>query len=183
MTLQRTGSFWRFSVQAALVFAIFSIAGCAGVTRTTAPNDAEIEGVSISNAWAGRLSLQVQSPSEGVPIQSFAASFELKGTPERGELTLISPLGSVLGVMRWTPDEAVLDAGNGKLQRYLSMESFLTETTGAAIPMTALFGWLRGQTTPVAGWTADLSRHGDGRVTARRHDPAPQADLRLVLDQ
>ena len=47
--------------------------------------------------WSGRLSLQVHSE----PAQSFAASFELKGQPGQGELKLISPLGSVLGVLRW----------------------------------------------------------------------------------
>ena len=178
-----TGISWRVRLQTAVIFATFLVASCASNTRTTALNDAKNEVMSAQNAWTGRLSLQVQSPSESIPAQSFAASFELRGEPERGELTLISPLGSVLGVMRWTPDEAVLDTGNGKRQRYLSVESFLTETTGAAVPMAALFGWLRGQTTPVAGWTADLSRHREGRVTARRNDPAPQADLRLVLDQ
>ena len=166
-----------------LAVATILVAGCTSKTLTTAPNDVKNEVVSTQTAWAGRLSLQVQSPSEGVLAQSFAASFELSGQPERGELRLISPLGSVLGVMRWTPDEAVLDTGNGKLQRYPSVELFLAETTGAAVPMAALFGWLHGQDTGAAGWTADLSRHSDGRIAARRYAPAPQADLRLVLDQ
>ena len=181
--MQRMGIFYRISMQTMLVIDTILVASCASSTRTTAPNDAKNEVVSTQTAWAGRLSLQVQSPSENVAAQSFAASFELKGQPESGELTLISPLGSILGVMRWTPDEAVFDAGNGKLQRYLSVESFLAETTGAAVPMAALFGWLRGQDTGAAGWTVDLSRHSDGRIAARRNSPAPQADLRLVLDQ
>ena len=181
--MQRMGIFYRISMQTMLVIATILVASCASSSRTTALNDAKNEVVSTQTAWAGRLSLQVQSPSESVAAQSFAASFELKGQPESGELTLFSPLGSILGVMRWTPDEAVFDAGNGKLQRYLSVESFLAETTGAAVPMAALFGWLRGQDTGAAGWTVDLSRHSDGRIAARRNSPAPQADLRLVLDQ
>ena len=146
-------------------------------------NDSKSLEAARPTAWAGRISLQVQSPSEGVAAQSFAASFELKGQPDSGELTLISPLGSVLGVMRWTPDDAVLDSGNGKLQRYASVESFLAQTTGAAVPMTALFGWLRGTDEQVAGWNADLSRYREGRISARRVEPAPQADLRLMLDR
>jgi outer membrane lipoprotein LolB len=35
----------------------------------------------------------------------------------------------------------------------------------------------------VAGWNADLSRFSEGRIAARRVEPAPQADLRLVLDR
>jgi outer membrane lipoprotein LolB len=57
--------------------------------------------------------------SKASTAQSFSASFELKGKPEQGELSLISPLGSVLGVLRWSPGEAVLDSGNGKIQRFL----------------------------------------------------------------
>ena len=120
---------------------------------------------------------------DGVAPQSFSASFELVGEPERGALTLISPLGNVLGVLRWVPGEAVLDPGNGKLQRFGSVEAFLAQNTGAAVPINALFGWLKGDHTPIAGWTADLSRHSEGRITARRDQPPPQADLRVVLDQ
>jgi outer membrane lipoprotein LolB len=129
--------------------------------------------------WSGRISLQVQSE----PAQSFSASFELKGRPERGELSLISPLGSVLGVLRWSPGEAVLDSGNGKIQRFASVDELMAQATGAAVPLAALFAWLQGEPAGASGWSADLSRHKDGRISAKRSDPAPQADLRVVLDQ
>lgn len=129
--------------------------------------------------WAGRISLQVHSE----PAQSFSAGFELKGQPERGELTLISPLGNVLGVLRWSPFEAVLDSGNQKIQRFSSVDELMEQATGAALPLGALFAWLQGDNASVSGWSADLSRHGEGRITAKRAQPAPQADLRVVLDQ
>lgn len=168
---------------AIFVCAIFLIAGCATGPSASGQNELKNTSIASASSWAGRISLQVQSPSEGVAAQSFTASFELKGEPERGELTLISPLGNVVGVLRWTPGEAVLDSGDDKLQRFASVESFLAQTTGAAVPMTALFSWLRGRNEQVAGWTADLSRRSEGRVTARRTQPTPEADLRLVLDQ
>lgn len=168
---------------AALLFATIFIAGCASNSGARVQNNSKNAAISTADTWAGRISLQVQSPSEGVAAQSFTASFELKGEPERGVLTLISPLGSVFGVMRWTPDEAVLDSGNGRVQRYPSVESFFGQTTGAAVPVTALFSWLRGRNENVAGWTADLTRRSEGRVTARRTQPTPEAELRLVLDQ
>ena len=129
--------------------------------------------------WSGRISLQVQSE----PAQSFSASFELKGRPERGELSLISPLGSVLGVLRWSPGEAVLDSGNGKIQRFASVDELMAQVTGAAVPLAALFAWLQGEPASASGWSADLSRHKEGRISAKRTEPAPQADLRVVLDQ
>ena len=164
----------------ATLTATLLIASCANNIKATAPNDLN----PVTNqAWAGRISLQVQGTPDGVAPQSFSASFELSGQPERGALTLISPLGNVLGVLRWVPGEAVLDPGNGKLQSFSSVESFLAQNTGAAVPMNALFGWLKGDNTPVPGWTADLSRHSEGRIAARRDQPTPQADLRVVLDR
>ena len=164
----------------AILVATLLIAGCASPTRAVAPQNI---GLATTQAWAGRISLQVQGTPDGVAAQSFSASFELSGQPDKGELTLISPLGNVLGVLRWAPGEAVLDPGNGKLQRFTSVEAFLAQTTGAAVPMTALFSWLQGDNTPVPGWTADLSRHSEGRIAARRDQPTPQADLRVVLER
>ena len=154
-------------------FTIFLIAGCARIPSTRSQNDAE-------NAfWTGRISLQVQSE----PAQAFHAGFELKGAPERGELTLISPLGSILGVLRWSPADAVLETGEQKIQRFDSVDTLMAQATGAAIPMAALFAWLQGNNASIAGWTADLSRQAEGRITAKRSLPAPEAALRVVLDQ
>ena len=169
--------FRRFCLQRAwlhtTLLAIFLIAGCAGNPRATGQNDKKNE------AWAGRISLQVASE----PVQSFSASFELKGRAENGELTLISPLGNVLGVLRWSPGQALLDRGSQNIQQFASIDELMERTTGAAIPLTALFAWLQGTNATVSGWSADLSRHGEGRVNAKRTLPAPEADLRVVLDQ
>ena len=163
----------RSAFVSACLAATLLIAGCAHPPRVTGINDSKNE------FWTGRISLQVQSE----PAQSFSASFELKGQPERGELTLISPLGNVLGILRWSPFEAVLDSGNQKIQRFSSVDALMAQATGAAVPMRALFAWLQGDNASVSGWSADLSRHSEGRISAKRAQPAPQADLRVVLDQ
>jgi outer membrane lipoprotein LolB len=158
---------------ASCLLAASLLAGCARPPATARPSDAS------HDFWSGRLSLQVQSE----PAQSFSAGFELKGQPERGELTLISPLGNVLGVLRWSPSEAVLDSGDHQSQRFESVDALMTQATGAAVPLSALFAWLQGDNTSVSGWTADLSRRSEGRILAKRIQPEPQADLRVVLDQ
>lgn len=152
--------------------ATFLIAGCARKIYPSDPNDAE------KKLWTGRISLQIQSE----PPQAFFAGFELKGHPERGELSLTSPIGNVLGIMRWSPDEAVLESGN-ETKRFLSVDALLEQTTGAAIPVTALFDWLKGVNTRLNGWSADLSGLNLGRIVATREEPAPQTRLRIVLDQ
>ena len=140
--------------------------------RAKSINDAE------NRVWAGRIGLQIQSE----PAQAFFAGFELRGRPEQGELTLTSPVGSVLGILRWSAVDAQLESG-GDTKRFPSVDALLLQTTGAAVPVIALFDWLEGRNTSMNGWSADLSRHDSGRITARRSDPAPTADLRIVLDQ
>jgi outer membrane lipoprotein LolB len=153
--------------------ATFLVAGCAYPIRATALNESKKE------LWTGRISLHVKSE----PEQSFSAGFELKGKPERGELTLISPLGNVLGVLRWSPGKAELDSGNQKIQRFDSVDALMAQATGAAVPLSALFAWLQGDNANVSGWSADLSRQSEGRISAKRSQPTPQTDLRVVLDQ
>lgn len=156
-----------------VLFAILLIAGCASKQGATGKFDPQRE------EWAGRISLQVASE----PAQSFSASFELKGHAEIGELTLISPLGNVLAVLRWSPGQAQLDRGSQDIQRFASLDELMERATGAAIPLSALFAWLQGNNATASGWVADLTRHGEGRFSARRTLPAPEANLRVVLEQ
>ena len=156
-----------------VLVAMFLIAGCASNQRASGQYDPHRE------EWAGRISLQVASE----PAQSFSASFELKGRAEIGELTLISPLGNVLAILRWSPGQALLDRGSQDVQRFASVDELMERATGAAIPLTALFAWLQGTNATASGWVADLTRHGEGRISARRNQPAPEANLRVVLDQ
>lgn len=126
--------------------------------------------------WSGRLALQV----EGEQSQSFSAAFELRGTPQAGELALYSPLGATLAQLRWAPGLAELQA-SGQRRNYPSIDALTQEATGTALPLAALFAWLQGQNAEVPGWRADLSRMADGRLVARREMPLPTAELRVVL--
>lgn len=154
------------------LIAIFFIAGCARKIYRNDLNDTE------RKLWAGRISLQIQSD----PVQAFFAGFELTGLSERGELLLTSPIGNVLGILRWAPDEAFLESGND-VKRFTSVDALLEQTTGAAIPIAALFDWLKGTNTKLNGWSVDLSGLDTGRIVATRAEPAPQIRLRIVLDQ
>ena len=128
--------------------------------------------------WSGRLSLQVQSD----PPQSFTGGFELKGGPANGELVLNSPLGNTLLAARWSPVEAVLYS-SGQARSFSSIDALIEQSTGAALPVAALFDWVGGKATALNGWTADLQKQAEGRISARRSSPLPQTELRIVLDK
>ena len=144
------------------------LGGCAAPKVLTAP------GV---DAWNGRLALSVNS----TPPQTYSAGFDLHGTPEVGELLLTTPLGTTLATVTWSPGRAEMTQGHQTTLRN-SLSELSADLGGAAVPVTALFAWLKGQPTEVDGWQADLSRHAQGRVTARRLQPLPAAELRLVFE-
>jgi outer membrane lipoprotein LolB len=128
--------------------------------------------------WSGRLGLQVDS----MPPQNVQAAFELQGTPQTGELTLLSPLGGVLARLSWTPKQAVLARGNERWTQ-ASVEALAQQLVQTPLPIQALFDWIEGRAVVHAGWQPDLSALQAGRIVAQRNQPAPAAQLRIVLDQ
>jgi outer membrane lipoprotein LolB len=153
--------------RAFMVLAAMAMAGCATRTPRQGPEH-----------WSGRLSMQVGSN----PPQAFSAGFELSGNSSQGQLLLNSPLGTAVASAQWTAEQAVLRSGSDA-RHYRSMEELLTHATGAALPLAALFDWLTGVPTPVAGWDTDLSGLQQGRLLASRQNPEPTVQLRILLDR
>ncbi|MDO5086505.1 MAG: lipoprotein insertase outer membrane protein LolB [Comamonadaceae bacterium] len=153
-----------------------ALAACAPLPSAKAPAQAEAQ--PTRTFWQGRLALQVASE----PPQSYAAGFTLNGDARAGALSFTSPLGNTLAVLHWQPGQAWLEQG-GQTQFYESLEQLSAQATGAAaLPLEALLGWLRGQPHEAPGWQADLGRVAQGRLTARRVQPLPAAELRLVFE-
>ena len=146
---------------------------CAGLLTACATPRAPAPGQAH---WSGRLAVQVAS----TPPQSFSAGFDLTGSPNAGELALATPLGNTVATVVWSPGSAELRQGEQTTRR-AGLDELTTELGGTALPVAALFAWLSGQPQSANGWTADLSRHPEGRITARRTDPAPSAELRIVF--
>lgn len=132
---------------------------------------------SADGYWRGRLALRIETAEPS----AFFASFELSGHAESGELLLSTPLGGTLAQLRWTPQQALLRS-HGETRSFDSLGALAEEATGTAIPIAALFAWLRGQPATADGWQADLSQLAEGRLLARRSVPAPVAELRLILE-
>lgn len=143
------------------------------LTGCAAPRSAAVVGLA---SWNGRLALNVQSE----PPQTYSAGFDLRGSVQNGELLLATPLGTTLATLQWVPGRAVLVQG-GRTTERPSLEALSTDLGGTSLPVAALFAWLEGRPVKADGWEADLSRHNEGRITARRSDPLPAAELRLVF--
>lgn len=151
-----------------------ALVGCASPSRTAKTISSE---QTASPEWQGRLSVTVQSE----PVSSMSAGFLLRGNAQNGELDLYSPIGTTLGALQWSPQSVQLTQGNTP-ERFGSLVELTEKTTGAALPIEAIFSWLQGQPMSAQGWQADLSNLQQGTLTARRVSPAPEVSLRIKLD-
>ncbi|GAB2727144.1 hypothetical protein GCM10027019_03190 [Melaminivora jejuensis] len=156
-------------------------AGCGALLAGCAQPPHSAADAGRSDFWSGRLAVQVEESGDAA-AQSFSAGFTLSGSASAGELRLFTPLGNALAELRWAPGHAALRSSDGE-RASPSLQQLTHELTGVDLPVEALFAWLHGDAVQVAGWQANLSRLGDGRLVAVRHTPAPQATLRLVLER
>jgi len=164
-----------------------ALAGCSTLT----PPDDQPSGELL----AGRMSVQVAA-TDTEPAHSLSASFELSGTPQRGRLDMNTPLGSTVARARWSPAAVVLDTPQGQT-RHATLDEMTRAVVGEALPLPALFDWLRGRPWPGAasvscvapepagfsqlGWRVDLSRFDEARLVARRVAP-PAVTVQVKLD-
>jgi outer membrane lipoprotein LolB len=168
--------------------AIFLIAGCSTNTRAIeqiAPKITNQAATVVPQSYAGRISLVIDSgdTSGNTPAQSFSGSFELRGNAQTGQLNLLSPLGSVVARLSWSPEDAQLQSGS-EIRHYANASDLLEQATGLTMSLQTLFDWLQGKpsSTEIATWRVDLSRQSEGRISAQRSAPTP-AQLRIILEQ
>lgn len=145
------------------------------------------------DALSGRMSVRVAATA-GQAERAANMAFELRGTPEAGAIDFSTPLGSVVAQARWAPGRVVLVTPQGE-RAFDDLDSLSREALGEAVPVAALFDWLRGRPWPGAphqrgegvvfsqlGWQVDLARFSAGQVTASRAQ-APAVTVRAVLDR
>jgi outer membrane lipoprotein LolB len=128
--------------------------------------------------WSGRMAIQVLKN----PPESLSAGFELQGSAVAGEMVLLSPIGTTLARLEWTPEGARLAQGQQQMESP-SLQRLGARLTGTELPIAALFEWLAGRPAEAPGWQVDLSAHAQGRISAERREPTPGALLRIALDR
>ena len=174
---------WRRIGGAVLAAGLLVLTGCA--QAPVAPADG-------NPPLAGRLSVRVA----GQPERSVSAGFELSGSADSGSLQLSGPLGTTAAQARWSAGQAVLARPGSDDTRFASLDALAAAALGEAIPMAALFDWLRGRAWPGApataradgvagfeqlGWQINLARWADGWVDAHRAAP-PAVTVQVRLD-
>lgn len=142
---------------------------------------------------SGRLALNVAATPQAI-AQSLNAGFELSGDATRGQLRLISPIGTQLALARWEREGAELDTGSGP-RRFADLPTLSRETLGEEVPLAALGHWLAGQPWPQApsqpssegftqlGWQIDLARFASEALVVARRESPPAVVLRAKLDR
>lgn len=178
----------RLAAAALMACATLLMTGCAAVAPKPALVLAE-DDVRIT----GRLSVQVAGNSGRATGGN--AGFELTGNPRAGQLELSTPLGSLLARASWGPEEASLQTPDSE-RGFADLDGLTRELLGEAIPVAALFDWLRGRpwpqppsavlTAPMVGfeqlgWRIDLARFQEGLIVATRN-AEPAVTLRARVE-
>lgn len=174
---------------------LLALAGCSSVPKVAAD---EAAALADAPRLTGKFGLNVPAGPGGQPrAQSVTANFELLGDPARGQLEMSTSMGSLVARVSWKPGGATVRTPDGE-RAYDDIDALTQDLLGEALPVRALFDWLRGRPWPQAphrasgeqgfeqlGWQVDLQRFGDQLISAQRLNPngaAPLATLRLKLD-
>lgn len=146
--------------------------GCATAPTGVAPGE---------EVLSGRLAVRVEATATA-PVRSVSSVFDLRGSPQQGQLDLSTPLGTLVARARWQPGRAVLATADRESE-YTDLDAMSAAALGEPIPVAALFDWLHGrpwrgapsQPMPSGfaqlGWSVDTTRLADGVITAQRHAP------------
>ena len=161
----------------------------------------------VTGQWEGRLSLKLGAFGQASSAGSQMA-FELDVKNDLGTLSLSTPLGTRMAMVRWqaqaVPGQttAQLETSDG-IQAFDSLEGLTQQLLGEALPLQAMLHWLQGHPSPAlpfepsegqpaneprsftqAGWQVDATALQEGRLNAIRAETATQRSvtLRLRLD-
>lgn len=132
------------------------------------------------------------------PARGMSFGFFFQGHVERGTLALMTPLGSQVAQVEWTPEGASLrrigPGGSEDLSRG-SLEELSQAAVGEPLPLKPLVHWMQGHPDPhqphtpspetgvfvQCGWTIDTRERSQGRVLATRQGQAGLRDARIQI--
>jgi outer membrane lipoprotein LolB len=128
------------------LFAIAAVlAGCATTTTT---NNATVGAYRDTIDLTGRLSANYQK--DGQP-GSVTANFEWSQQPGRIDVSVLSPTGQTMAMIKVTPDQATLTQANQAPRSAKDIDMLTAQTLGWSLPVAGLRDWLQGYATAADG--------------------------------
>lgn len=143
----------------------------------------------------GQLSIKLEATTEQ-PASGLSLGFFFTGNAQRGQLDLMTLMGSQVAQVHWTPEQAWL-LQNGQRRDYANLETLTQATLGQALPLLALMHWVSGHPDPQQpasatpegftqlGWQVDTRQLSQRRLQAHRDGSGAQrgAHIKVYLDR
>lgn len=132
------------------------------------------------------------------PARGMSFGFFFQGQVERGSLSLMTPLGSQVAQVDWTPTSATLrriGPGGGEDIQRGSVDELAETALGEALPLQTLVHWMQGRPDPALphhaqpetstfeqlGWQVDTRERAQGRILATRQSQPGLRDARIQV--
>lgn len=147
-------------------------------------------------ALQGQLSIKLQA-FQDQPAKGISLGFFFTGNAQGGQLDLMTPLGSQVALVRWTPADAWLQTEQGD-RHFDTLADLSDQVLGEPLPLAALMHWVQGHPSPdlpaptdtsaqsfeQSGWRIDTTDLGAGKLNAQRPATAQQRGItvRVRLD-
>ena len=146
--------------------------------------------ISQLQQWQGHFSIKL-GPWQTQPAEGQSFTFYLQAGIDTGQLDLMTPLGTQLAQVNWTPTGSRIQSSEGT-QRFDSVDAMSQQLLGENVPLLALPYWLQGMPSPdfpssviagdhsgfsQAGWQVTTVGLGQGRLVANR---APSSNAREI---
>ncbi|HET8868984.1 MAG TPA: lipoprotein insertase outer membrane protein LolB [Aquabacterium sp.] len=165
------------------------LAGCQTPPQT--PASSPQAPMVADHEWQGHFSVKL-GPWAGSGPEGQSFTFYLRSARGEAQLDLMTPLGTQLAQVRWSPSGTWIQSSKGT-ESYASLEDLSVQLLGEAVPLQALPYWLDGVPTPgspaahmkpdhsgfeQSGWTIDTQSLPDGYLQATRPESGTQ---RLII--
>ncbi|MEN9451071.1 MAG: hypothetical protein RLZZ369_130 [Pseudomonadota bacterium] len=169
----------------AVALALTTLTGCQTAPRPMIPLPPVDQ--AAAQQWQGHFSIKLGPwGTQAAEGQSF--TFYLQSTPKTGQLDLMTPLGTQLAQVNWSPQGTRIESSEGT-QQFASLTEMSQQLLGEDVPLQALPHWLQGMPSPdlpparisadhlgfeQAGWTIDAHGLPNGKLQATRAQTSAQ---------
>lgn len=130
------------------------LSGCTSIAAKDSPTTSTVAFQYQDNLFiGGRINIQYQQDDEA---KSVSGSFEWLQTETDTNITLISPLGQTIAIIKQNAFGATLQQGNEPLRSAQDVDTLFNETLGWPLPMASMRNWLQGYAINQQGQRATI---------------------------